>query len=362
MRYFATETQSLEQQQHLTGVQRVVTGLNDALMDELLVRGVLLRPMHTWDDRPRAQRPWARFLEETRLLQEHLISPESASLCLFLDWSFVNFPRLAKPELKGTPKIFFVHDVFPATHPEWFPPGTDRTYRFFLRQMLAVADQLVCSTEKVADDVRSLGWPTDAAIHVVGLGTHGTPREPVIRRCDRISLLYVSTFEPRKGHHLLLDVFDRLVSQGVDVELTLVGRRGWDVPPHWSVAQLTDRISRHREFGRRLRWFEGVDDATVRALGSRASIAVLPTQDEGFGLFAEEALAMGLKVVASAIPVFAERPNPNMTLAERTPQAMADAILATHGRPWVPLQPGTLRTLQRAACDLADLLVSSCPG
>ena len=41
-----------------------------------------------------------------------------------------------------------------------------------------------------------------------------------------LRLLYVGRIAPDKGVHLLMDAFDRLLREGVDLELTLIGKPG----------------------------------------------------------------------------------------------------------------------------------------
>lgn len=358
MRVFGAETQSLEYQRHVTGVQRVVHVLHEELAEELAMRGAQLTPVHTWPDRERAPRPWAQFLESSVFMRRQLRDPESVDACLFLDISHVNFPRLYSAGMTDVPKVFFIHDVLPVTHPDWFPEGASRGYRLFLQQVMAVADHIVCSTHKVAADIKALPWRTHARIHVIPLGSFREQREPISRSREGLALLYVSTIEPRKGHDLLLDTFDWLRSEGVDVSLTLIGRRGWDVQQGWAVAQIMERITQHEELGGRLRWLNGADDEVVEAVASRSTHAVIPAIDEGFGLFVEEALSLGLKVVASDIPVFTERRGPNMWFAGRSPEEFASAILLAHKSDWTDLGSKRVRSMRDCAVDLADLLVS----
>lgn len=351
-----TETQSFEQQRHLTGVQRVVSWLNDGLLDELSHLGAHIYPMHTWERRTVFNRPQPDFIRNDRVLQRPHVEPEKTDACLFLDISHVNFPRLYAPAMSHIPKIFFVHDVLPVTHPEWFPPGAPRGYRLYLQQLLKVADHVICSSHKVRSDLQELGWQSTAHCHVVPLGSHLGTGAPRIQSKARLSLLYVSTVEPRKGHELLLNVFDRLLALGLDVDLTLVGKHGWDVQDGWDVRNLVERIRHHHQFGARLRWVTGASDHEVRSLASQATMAVIPPLDEGFGLFLEEALSMELKVVASDIPVFRERPHPNAYLADRTVEAFVETITIAHGQPLHDIRLHPVRTLRRAATELADLL------
>lgn len=356
MTVIGTETQSLERQPHLTGVPRVASALNDALLSALSDVGIDLRRVHTWPDVGPAPAVRGKFLDDVRILQAPVVAPEDVDACVFLDVSHVNFPRLFAPAMRRIPKVFFLHDLLPIQHPEWFPAGAAPGYRLFVRQVLAVADHIVCSTRHVANQLTALGWPSSADIHVLPLGSHVTPQPAHATRAHSLSLLYVSTVEPRKGHDLLLDTFDLLLARGEDVELTLVGRRGWDVQHGWQVEGIIERITHHPLLGTRLRWHQCATDEDVVALASGATHGVVPPIDEGFGLFVEEGLALGLTVVASDIPVFAERPHPRLRLAERHPEAFAQAIVdSAHDDPGDRSEPA-VRTLADAAGDWARLL------
>lgn len=112
--------------------------------------------------------------------------------------------------------------------------------------------------------------------------------------------LMVGTLEPRKGHQVALDAFERLWSAGRDVSLVIVGRPGW----------LTDglmaRIRGHAELGRRLVWLEDADDAVLEAAYRGAHALIAASEAEGFGLPLVEAMLRGVPVLASDIPVFRE--------------------------------------------------------
>jgi glycosyltransferase involved in cell wall biosynthesis len=196
----------------------------------------------------------------------------------------------------------------------------------------------------------SLGWRIPGEVHVVGLGTTFRQREPQPAPDGRISMLYVSTIEPRKGHLVLVEAFDALRAKGLDVDLTLVGREGW------ACAHIVRTLRSHPDLGGRLRWYESANDLTVATLAADCSIGVFPSDDEGFGLFLEEGLAYGLKMVVNDIPVFRERTQANVIFADQTPEGLAAAIMRAHESEWVPLPAGGLRTMQDFGWDLADLV------
>ena len=163
---------------------------------------------------------------------------------------------------------------------------------------------------------------------VVHLGSRLEPQVPKQIHSDLISVLYVSTVEPRKGHDLMLEAFDLLRSWGCDVVVTLVGHKGW------MIDELNNQIRNHPEFGSRLKWYEGGSDDLIRKLAMEANIGVMPSRGEGFGMFIEEGLSMGVKMIASEIPEFLERAQPNLFFSQLDGLALANSILQVHETPW----------------------------
>jgi glycosyltransferase involved in cell wall biosynthesis len=162
-------------------------------------------------------------------------------------------------------------------------------------------------------------------------------------------MLCVSTIEPRKGHGQLVEAFNILRQEGLDIDLTIIGRRGWDS------TSLINSWSQHPDFETRLRWLESPDDLILRTHAQLSSIGVCPSMDEGFGLFVEEGLALGLKMVVSDIPVFRERHYTNMIFSKRDPASLARAILAAHRSPWIePTTP--IRLMSDFVEDFFDLI------
>jgi glycosyltransferase involved in cell wall biosynthesis len=245
-----------------------------------------------------------------------------------------------------------VYDIIPMLHPDWVAPDVDRLFRVYLQQVLALADHIVVTATKVRSDLLALGWRIPGEIHVIGLGTTHAQRAPQPPPDGRISMMYVSTVEPRKGHDVLLGAFDLLRGRGFDVDLTLVGQEGWNLD------EVVQAIRSHSDFGGRIRWFESADDLVVSALARDCSIGLFPSRDEGFGLFIEEGLSLGLKMVVSDIPVFRERAQPNLRFVELTAEALAQGILDAHATPWHPLEPGQVRTMRDFASDLSELVVA----
>jgi len=112
--------------------------------------------------------------------------------------------------------------------------------------------------------------------------------------------LCVNTFDPRKNHAYLLDVFDRLWAAGSIARLCLVGRVGWECKP------ILQRIAAHEQLNRRLFVFHDATDAEVNYCYARARAVITASKDEGFGLPVVESLSRGSTTLASDIPIHRE--------------------------------------------------------
>ena len=215
----------------------------------------------------------------------------------------------------GVKISFVVYDILPIRHPQWWPGGGGSHHEAWLREILGCADQLICISRAVADDVRawmeeqqvqsraSIDWFHLGADLDGSMPSKGVPQdaEQVLARIAAVpSFLMVGTMEPRKGHGMVLSAFDELWSEGQDINLVIVGRKGW------LVDALSSRLERHEQLGRKLFWFESASDEYLEAIYAKSSCLMAASEGEGFGLPLIEAAQRGLPIIARDIPVFRE--------------------------------------------------------
>ncbi|MFM7064906.1 MAG: glycosyltransferase family 4 protein, partial [Actinomycetes bacterium] len=188
-------------------------------------------------------------------------------------------------------------DLFPLSRPEWFTPDLARVFARHADQLLAAASRTLAISQFTADEVdrRRLGAPPTV---VVPLGAELPAAVGAADLGDSVPsgdfLLVVGTVEPRKNLGLALDVFDRLAATRPDLSLVVVGRAGW------SADDVVARLERHPLAGTRLHWLQGVGDATLEHLYRSATVALVPSWAEGYGLPLVEAMARRTPVVASS--------------------------------------------------------------
>ena len=301
-----------------SGIQRVTLGVLNAL---------LLQPPAGWRIAPvydaggyYAYVP-SGALKPAAPDEAEPIAVQRGDIFFGLDLAPEQVPRnaavLASLKAHGVRMFFFLHDILPITHPEWFFAGAQPWFARWLGHAAALADGIVCNSRATADDL--LAWleqhpPVRPGALQVGYAHLGadlaTTREREAEAAldaalnqalyARPTLLMVGTLEPRKMHAQALQAFDLLWAEGTDANLVIVGK------PGWNVAELAARLKAHRELGRRLFWLDQANDAELLALYQRSSALLAASAGEGFGLPLVEAAQHGLPILARDLPVFRE--------------------------------------------------------
>ena len=222
----------------------------------------------------------------------------------------------------GARCVCFLHDLIPIDCPEYFQPGKEQGYWRVARTITRHFDAVIANSETTADSLRHIRSsepnPTlpAANIHVARPGASAFPRPlnmPVIPRAmvpqARVppapqSVAYfivLGTIEPRKNHLLLLNLWTRLATtMATPPRLLVIGARGWENE------QAVDMLERSRRLRGLVEEHNRLSDTAVGSLLSQARALLLPSFAEGFGLPLAEALASGVPVICSDIPVFRE--------------------------------------------------------
>jgi glycosyltransferase involved in cell wall biosynthesis len=223
-------------------------------------------------------------------------------------------PVLATIREKDGEIVTCIFDLIPELHPWACHEVTPPRYRAWLRRALIESDAFLAISrtvaEELADYVRERDLPHRPGLKIgwfqcgadLAAAPTATPRAKIAAAVEGATpaFLMVGTIEPRKGHRVALDAFDRLWAQGVNARLVIVGRRGW------FEEAIVDAITTHPEFGRRLFWFNDADDGELSYLYDHVRALILPSYAEGFGLPIVEAAQRGRPVICSDIPVFRE--------------------------------------------------------
>lgn len=206
----------------------------------------------------------------------------------------IHAPSLAVPPSGDVPLVVTVHDVAFLRLPQYF---TVRGLGFHERGLaLAKRDAaaVVVPSQFIAGELISEGFDA-RRIQVAHHGIEDPGERPSLGVAAAVRelgvappfLLFVGTLEPRKGIGTLLDAHRLLQRTRRDLQLVLVGARGWGKLPSLErpgVVQLGGAVT----------------DDDLDALYRAADALAYPSEYEGFGLPPLEAMVRGCPVVTSS--------------------------------------------------------------
>jgi glycosyltransferase involved in cell wall biosynthesis len=218
---------------------------------------------------------------------------------------------------RGVKIHFIVYDILPMSHPEWFPAGGGEVHARWLECISRFSDSLVCISEAVSDAVKNylhnhpvrrsrplrVSWFHMGADVENSSPTIGLPDDAEIvltALSERITFLMVGTLEPRKGHLQTLEAFQDLLMQGININLVIVGKKGW------MVDALIKKLETSPELNKHLFWLNGISDEYLEKVYASSSCLIAASYGEGFGLPLIEAAQHKLPIIARDIPVFRE--------------------------------------------------------
>jgi glycosyltransferase involved in cell wall biosynthesis len=203
--------------------------------------------------------------------------------------------------LRRVPTVLTVHDLIYHLFPEHHKPLNylflNRAMPLFVQRARAV---IAVSESTRRDLIRYYGIPPDKITVIYeAAAPHFRPAPPEAIAAVRVRyglpedfVLAVGTIEPRKNLSRLLEALQRLRQKGDNVRLVMVGSKGW----------LYEGFFRHLEelqLGDAVLLPGYVPDVDLPAVYSAATVYVLPSLYEGFGLEVLEAMACGTAVVCS---------------------------------------------------------------
>jgi glycosyltransferase involved in cell wall biosynthesis len=198
-----------------------------------------------------------------------------------------------------------IHDTIPLDFPQYQRPGTPIKFRALLRRVQARADLIICNSHdtqaRVTAHMQGLGEVPPMIVAHLGVEVPDAAPLPPNLRPDRPYFVILGTIEPRKGHALLLDIWDDLEQEtGDDTPvLLIIGRRGWNNEPVFT--RLDTRVNKGA-----VQELSGLSDGIVTALLAGSRGLLFPSHAEGFGLPPVEAAALGVPIISSDLPVIRE--------------------------------------------------------
>jgi glycosyltransferase involved in cell wall biosynthesis len=228
--------------------------------------------------------------------------------------------------------IYLTHDIIPISHPQFARPGEDQRHRERMVTVLKTAAGVIGNSQATLDELARFAAAEQLAMPpaiVAWLGTDPLPAVPTQQHSGRATFVTVGTIEGRKNHLLLLSVWQRLIERLGDAapRLLIIGQRGWEAEDAF---QRLDRDETLRqsvvELGR-------CGDTELAEHLASARALLFPSFAEGYGLPLIEALAAGVPVIASDLPVFRELCGAIPTYADPTDEKGWETAILDYARP-----------------------------
>lgn len=201
--------------------------------------------------------------------------------------------------------LYFVHDLIPVTHPEYCRPGEAERHRFRMDTMLSTGQGVIANSAATLAELAAYAKASASPMPETAVALLAPARlpEPVTASpLDAPYFVMLGTIEPRKNHWLLLQLWRQLIERlgQAAPRLVIIGQRGWECE---NVVDLLERCETLKGFV-----FERPDcsDSELACWLHHSRALLFPTFAEGYGMPLAEALAMGVPVIASDLPVFRE--------------------------------------------------------
>jgi glycosyltransferase involved in cell wall biosynthesis len=231
----------------------------------------------------------------------------------------------------GCPRAITVYDLRHELRPEQFSGKQRLLRRLAYGRGYHQADSVICASERTRDDLlRSRPWLARTPLTVALLGADHVrawhPREVA----EPYALAFGQT--GNKNVEQVIAAWAVLAARGAVPRLALVGIRSGERQ------QLTDQVAALgiAHLVDLLPWLTPTEFESTFA---SASLVVFPSDFEGFGLPAPEAMVLGIPVVVSDDPALREVSGGHATVVhERSGQALADAVTAALATPPEALQ------------------------
>ena len=212
-------------------------------------------------------------------------------------------PALLALQRSGTVVVSTIHH--PITHDraialahedDWGMRLLIRRWHVFLRMQIRVAKQLkhivTVSVNSKKDIAADFGVATDRLTVIYnGVDSQVFAPRPGVQRDPMHLITTASADQPLKGTRYLIDAVALLVEEFADLKLTFIGKPNPGGP--------TDQRLEATGLKPRIEFHHGINSEAIVDLYARASIAVVPSEYEGFGFPAAEAMACEVAVVST---------------------------------------------------------------
>lgn len=216
---------------------------------------------------------------------------------------FPNYVSL--PTLQNIKKVIAIHDLCFEDFPQYIQKPNRNFLKRFVPKSVKSASLVITISESTKLAIQKHYAAKSDSILITPIPPaklfDGKTARPKNFDLPERFILFVSTLEPRKNYEALARAYSLLPQKIKDAYgLVLAGGYGWEFEESLS------QISQLREEGNSITVTGYVDEPTRACLYKNASLFVMPSHYEGFGIPVLEAMSYDLPVAASDIPVFRE--------------------------------------------------------
>jgi glycosyltransferase involved in cell wall biosynthesis len=241
-------------------------------------------------------------------------------------------PHYVLPPLVPCKSVVTIHDCIHLMFPQYLP---NRLALNYARTSIAMAARratrvMTVSETSKRDIIKFFGTPAekiDVIYNAYDERLGDAPGDEVISRVrERYQLqedfiLYAGNVKPHKNLERLIDAFHLVRQRGLDhVKLVMIGD---DISKYAALRRAVHQHQLHKY----VRFLGYMPEGTLAALYRLASVFVVPSLYEGFGLPPLEAMASGTPVVTSNVSSLPEVAGDAAVLVDPyDPAAIADGI------------------------------------
>lgn len=258
-----------------------------------------------------------KVLFHKSIADDNIVNIEKEDILFLIDttWLNNNYTLLEELKTKKVKIMVLIYDIIPITHHQFCTQDLTNSLSHWYKNILPYIDSYIAISHAVKDEVyhyietnynKEIRYKNFDAFH---LGSDFNLRsidnisisddfKKIFSSCD--TYLTVSTIEPRKNHTYILDTFESLWEQGIDVKYVMIGKIGWESD------EFIQRVKTHKEFNKKLFLLTEVNDMELVYAYKNSKSLVFASYTEGFGLPIIESLHHNLQVLCSDIQVHRE--------------------------------------------------------
>jgi glycosyltransferase involved in cell wall biosynthesis len=281
-----------------TGVGQYVHGLATSLAARLEAHDSLTLFSSSWKDRlpasvvPDAKQIDARIPVRLLNLAWHRLEWPSVETLINQHPDVVHSLHPLLMPSRSAARLVTVHDLYFLDRPEHTVAEIRRDYASLAERHVKRADGVIVNSRYTGRQVAQRFEISPDRITVCYPGKPSWSRRPDTTIPGPI--LFLGTVEPRKNVARLIDAYAAVLDRQPGApDLVIAGTL--NIPKD----ELLSRASGSAAVSRRTSFAGYVEEAERKRLLSTASMLVLPSLEEGFGIPALEAMTIGLPVIAS---------------------------------------------------------------